>query len=407
MSCFIPLRFLLASMMLLHCVALDNGLASTPPMGWLSWERFRCMTDCKNRPSECISERLYMDIADRLVADGYRDAGYVYINIDDCWSAMERDSRGRLQADPERFPSGIKFIADYMHKRGLKLGIYGDMGSKTCGGYPGSKFYMQADSELFAEWGIDSFKMDGCFSDPEEFPIAYPIMSQWLNRTGRPILFSCSWPAYLYGSHPNYTAIAESCNIWRNYHDMEESWELIKQILDFYGNDTDNFTSVARPGAFNDPDMLIIGNYALSYDQQRVQMAMWAVMAAPLFMSNDLRHIQPESRDLLLNKNLIAINQDKLGKAGRRLIKAGYIEIWSRPISPTGSFAVAFLNFGINTGGPSQVTTSLGKLEMPSPSGYNVTEGFTGQYLGMYKPESKLTVFVNPTGVYLIVARPM
>ncbi|KAK7475299.1 hypothetical protein BaRGS_00033446 [Batillaria attramentaria] len=335
------LQFVAAWLMIQRCHALDNGLARTPPMGWLSWERFRCHTDCKNRPSECISEKLYMDMADRLVADGYRDAGYTYVNVDDCWSSLERDSNGRLQADPDRFPSGIKFLADYMHKRGLKLGIYGDMGTKTCGGYPGSKFYMQADAELFAEWGIDSFKMDGCFSDPEEFPISYPIMSQWLNKTGRPILFSCSWPTYLYGRHPNYTAVAESCNIWRNYRDIEESWDVVKDIIEFFGNDSDNFSSVARPGAFNDPDM------------------------------------------------------------------DGDIQIWARPISPVGSYAVAFLNFGIKTGRSVEVTTSLAKLGLHRSSGYNVTEGFTGQKIGIYKPGSSLTVFVNPSGVYLIVARPL
>ncbi|XP_076446539.1 alpha-N-acetylgalactosaminidase-like isoform X2 [Babylonia areolata] len=396
------------SLSLLTVEGLDNGLARTPPMGWLSWVRFRCNIDCLSYPKDCISERLYMDMADRLVADGYRDAGYVYVNIDDCWSALERDSEGRLQADPLRFPSGIKFLADYMHKRGLKLGIYGDMGYKTCGGYPGNKFYMEGDAMTFAEWGIDSFKMDGCFSDVNEFPISYPIMGQWLNRTGRPILYSCSWPTYLFGHHPgaNYTRIAEVCNIWRNYRDVEDSWAIVQEIMTYFGNQSVKFSSVAHPGAFNDPDQLIIGNFGLSHDQERVQMAVWAILAGPLLMSNDLRSIRKESRDLLLNRNLIAINQDPLGIPGVQ-VTTGDLQIWRRPISPTGSFAVAFLNFYINQGGAKKMQTTLQKIGLVNPGGYNVTEGFTGVFMGLYKPMSYLSVMVNPSGVFLIVARPV
>ncbi|KAK7097343.1 alpha-N-acetylgalactosaminidase-like [Littorina saxatilis] len=391
-----------------HCSCLDNGLALTPPMGWLSWVRYRCVTDCKTYPKDCISEKLYMEMADHLVSDGYRDAGYVYVNIDDCWSALERDKDGTLQADPERFPSGIKFLADYMHKRGLKLGIYGDMGTKTCGGYPGSKFFMESDAMSFAEWGVDSFKMDGCFSTATEFPISYPIMGQWLNRTGRPILYSCSWPVYMSHLHPsaNYTQIAEVCNIWRNSRDIEDSWAIVQDIMSFFGKNAVNLSAIAHPGAFNDPDQIIVGNYGLSYDQERVQMAIWAILAGPLLMSNDLRNIREESRELLLNKNIIAINQDPLGIPGTQLL-AGDMQVWMRPISPKGSFALAFLNFLINGGGPKQVETKLTELGLTGAGSYNITEGFTGKFIGLFKPSSTLTVRVNPSGVFLVVARPV
>ncbi|KTG40241.1 hypothetical protein cypCar_00037352 [Cyprinus carpio] len=146
--------------------ALENGLMRTPPMGWLAWERFRCDTDCLTDPDNCISEHLFMEMADRLSEDGWRELGYVYINLDDCWSSMLRDSQGRLQADPKRFPRGIAHLAQYVHDRGLKLGIYGDMGTHTCGGYPGTTLdKIQTDAQTFADWGIDMLKLDGCYSN--------------------------------------------------------------------------------------------------------------------------------------------------------------------------------------------------------------------------------------------------
>lgn len=148
-------------------VALDNGLARTPPMGWLSWVRYACQTDCVTYPEECIDEKLYMEQADRMAADGWKDVGYEYVNIDDCWSEMVRDpTTNKLVANQQRFPSGIKALADYVHAKGLKLGIYGDMGTKTCAGYPGfwngSETLFDLDTKTFAEWGIDSLKVDGC-----------------------------------------------------------------------------------------------------------------------------------------------------------------------------------------------------------------------------------------------------
>ncbi|ESN90211.1 hypothetical protein HELRODRAFT_182708 [Helobdella robusta] len=154
---------------LLKILALDNGLTRTPPMGWLSWERFRCNVDCKNDPNNCISEKLFMDMADKMASGGYKKAGYEYVIIDDCWSEKKRDQNGRLQADKNRFPSGIKKLADYIHSKGLKFGIYGDFGTLTCGGYPGSIYYLEADANTFAEWGVDYFKMDGCYAEIEQF----------------------------------------------------------------------------------------------------------------------------------------------------------------------------------------------------------------------------------------------
>ncbi|XP_063970201.1 alpha-N-acetylgalactosaminidase-like isoform X2 [Lytechinus pictus] len=351
------LRVILIFGALCGCIhALDNGLARTPPMGWLAWERFRCNIDCKNDPKNCISEQLFMEMADRMVEDGYLDAGYEYINIDDCWSSKQRDSQGRLQADPDRFPSGIKALADYVHKRGLKLGIYGDYGNLTCGGYPGSLGHLEVDANTFAEWGVDMFKMDGCYADPKTMKKGYPEMTKYLNQTGRPILFSCSWPDYerASGIEVDYKLVAENCNIWRNYDDIQDSWQSVLGIVDYYAKEQDTLASVQGPGSFNDPDMIIVGDFGLSYEQAKAQIAMWTIFAAPMLMSNDLRTIRPEFRELLLNKEVININQDSSGHFGKRVLQDGNIEAWTRNVT-LGSYATAILNRGTN-GAPMNVT---------------------------------------------------
>ncbi|XP_067663985.1 alpha-N-acetylgalactosaminidase-like [Haliotis asinina] len=386
-----------------HVNAVNNGLARTPPMGWMSWQRYRCITDCVQQPDNCISESLFKRMADRLVSDGYKDVGYEYVNIDDCWPLKDRDAEGKIVPDPARFPSGMADLAKYMHSKGLKLGIYGDFGTETCGGYPGSKFYMDVDAETFADWGIDSLKLDGCYTNPDDYAAGYPLMEFFLNKTGRPILYSCSWPAYV--KDPDYQTIADNCNIWRNFDDIQDSWDSVKGIISFYGDDKDNFTKFAGPGNFNDPDMIILGNFGLSYDQQRVQMAMWAVMASPLLMSNNLDDIRPETKELLLNKNLIAINQDPLGIQGTRKSQVGNIEIWSRPLSPVGKFAIAILNLG-DGGCAAIVNTTLSYVGLTNQAGYSVTEGFTGTVVGNFSLSDHFVSKVNPSGIQLYVASP-
>ncbi|XP_060562531.1 alpha-N-acetylgalactosaminidase-like, partial [Ruditapes philippinarum] len=333
---------------------LDNGLAVTPPMGWLSWERYRCNIDCDNDPDNCISENLYTAMADAMVSEGYKDKGYEYVNVDDCWMEKERDANGTLVADRKRFPHGMKWLADYMHAKGLKLGIYEDFGTFTCGGYPGSEFFLQKDAETFASWGIDMVKLDGCNSNIQDMEYGYPAMSLFLNQTGRPMLYSCSWPAYVVFSKqiPDYKKIASYCNIWRNYADIQDSWDSVRGIIEFYGNDTGNFSLVAGPGNYNDPDMIIVGDYGLSYDQQRVQMAMWAIISAPLLISVDLRNVKPEAKALLQSDILIRINQDANGSMGKRIMKNGAMEIWTKKLGfDFKGMAFAFLNLD-DGGGP-------------------------------------------------------
>ncbi|KFO93718.1 Alpha-N-acetylgalactosaminidase, partial [Buceros rhinoceros silvestris] len=269
------------------------------------------------------SEMLFFEMADRLAEDGWRELGYEYINIDDCWSAMRRDAAGRLVPDPERFPSGT-LLSSQVHARGLKLGIYSDLGKLTCGGYPGTTLdRVKQDAQTFAEWGVDMLKLDGCYSSGEEQAEGYPEMAKALNATGRPIVYSCSWPAYQGGLPPkvNYTILAEICNLWRNYGDIQDSWDSVLSILDWFSANQDVLQPAAGPGHWNDPDMLIIGNFGLSYEQSRSQMALWTVMAAPLLMSTDLRTISPSAKEILQNRLMIKINQDPLGIQGRRIVK--------------------------------------------------------------------------------------
>jgi hypothetical protein len=385
-------------------IALNNGLIRTPPMGWLHWERFRCNVDCQNDPENCISEKLFMKMADLVASEGYKDAGYEYITMDDCWLAKDRDARGRLQPDPVRFPSGIRALADYIHSKGLKFGIYEDIGTKTCAGFPGSLYYLQLDAQTFADWHVDYLKFDGCNFNPVHYGDGYPPMAFFLNMTGRPIALSCEYALYQRGSgiKPDYNAQASACNLARNFDDIDDTWDSVKSVIQFYGADVGNFSLVASPGFFNDPDELVIGNFGLSYDQERVQMAIWSIVAGPLLMSVDLRTIRPDSKALLLNRGAIAINQDPLGIQGRRIFKKGDIEVWRKPITPSDSFAFAILNFGIAT--PSSVTVSFADIGLNSAGGYNVTEVFDNKYIGVFKSSQQLTVSVNPSGVFFAKA---
>jgi len=385
--------------------ALDNGLALTPPMGWMSWQRYRCNIDCKQQPRECISEDLYKRMADRLVSDGYLQFGYEYVNIDDCWTLKDRDNKtNRLVADPQRFPSGIAALAKYMHDRGLKLGIYGDAGTHTCGGYPGSEGFFDLDAQTFAEWGVDSLKLDGCYLDTNKMTDVYPLMTAALNKTGRPILYSCSWPAYQINQNPDYPKIAKYCNIWRNFDDIDDSWASVKGIVDFYVKTQDTLVPVAKPGAFHDPDMIIAGNFGLTKDQAKVQMALWAIFASPLLLSNDLDRVPHEFKHILQNRHVIAVNQDKNGIMGSMTKKDNNMYIFRRSVSPAKSVAIAFVNRS-EGGGPTLYTAKASDMGLTDPKGYYVSDLFDNDRLvTVIGPNDTLTVSVNPVGVVMYKA---
>ncbi|XP_053329661.1 alpha-galactosidase A [Spea bombifrons] len=384
---------------------LRNGLALTPPMGWLHWERFLCETDCEKEPYTCVSERLFMEMADVMVYQGWLDAGYQYLCIDDCWLAPKRDAQNRLQADPVRFPSGIKKLADYVHARGLRLGIYQDVGKQTCAGFPGSQNYYELDAQTFSEWEVDLLKFDGCYYGTlEQLEDGYRRMSMALNRTGRNIVLSCEWPLY---ARPlkkvNYSEVAEYCNSWRNFGDISDSWSSVKSVLDWTAVLQDSLVPAAGPGAWNDPDMLVIGNFGLSWDQQVTQMALWCIMAAPLLMSNDLREISAESKALLQNKEVIAINQDCLGAQGYRILKVDSFELWEKPLFG-GSLAVSVTNRN-EIGGPRRFLLSRIMLWKGTACGdvCYVTQLLpTRKEYGYFNTTGILSLSVNPSGTVLL-----
>ncbi|XGW35641.1 hypothetical protein V3C99_019109 [Haemonchus contortus] len=390
-------------------LGLDNGLARTPPMGWMSWTQFRCQTNCEKHPDDCINEKLYQTMADRLVSEGYLDAGYNHIHIDDCWMERSRDADGRLVADRTRFPSGIKALSKYMHDRNLYLGIYEDWGNKTCAGYPGSEGHVEIDAQTFADWECDYLKLDGCHMKQSEQGVGYPEMEKALNATGRPIMYSCEWPYYLIDEQKqiNYTAIAQSCNLWRNFNDVSNSWVSILSTMAFYDAYQNELIDVNGPGQWNDPDMLVIGmKDGLTVDQAKVQMSVWAIWSAPLIMSNDLRNIDPKFKEILLNRDVIAIDQDPMGKMGRLMLSNDNTGVYVKPVMPREvsdtSFAIAVVNKHLFT--TYTVKFALNKVGMNRATGYQIKDLWSGQDMGIFKPTDTFTANVPATGVAMFKA---
>ncbi|CAL0327554.1 unnamed protein product [Lupinus luteus] len=307
---------------------LSNGLGQTPQMGWNSWNFFACN----------INESVIKETADALISTGLADIGYVYVNIDDCWSKATRDLKGQLVPDPKTFPSGIKALADYIHGKGLKIGIYSDAGAFTCQVRPGSLFHENDDAELFASWGIDYLKYDNCYNLGIPPKKRYPPMRDALNATGHPIFYSlCEWgvenPALWAGTVGNS---------WRTTEDISDSWASMTTIADL----NDKWAAYAGPGGWNDPDMLEVGNGGMTYEEYRAHFSIWALMKAPLLIGCDVRNLTAETLEILSNKEVIAVNQDPLGVQGRKVYATGEdgcSEVWAGPLSGH-RLAVAFWN---------------------------------------------------------------
>src|SRR5690242_12624343 len=304
---------------------LDNGLARTPPMGWNSWNHFGCD----------VSAQLIKETADAMARSGMRDAGYQYVVIDDCWQ-VARDGANRLVADSVRFPGGIKPLADYVHSKGLKLGIYTDAGRQTCQGRPGTYGFEELDARTFAEWGVDYVKEDWCYADGLNAPVQYAKFRDALAKAGRPIVFSiCEW-----GSNQPWEWGPQTGNLWRTTGDIGDRWASMIGILDL----STQYAHAAAPGHWNDPDMLEVGNGGMTDDEYRAHFSLWALLAAPLMAGNDLRAMPAATRDILLNKEIIAVDQDQLGKQGMLVQEPALdLQVWSKPLTD-GSRAVVLLN---------------------------------------------------------------
>ncbi|KAK3268672.1 alpha-galactosidase, variant 2, partial [Cymbomonas tetramitiformis] len=283
--------------------ALDNGLGRTPQMGFNTWNHFGCN----------INENLIRATADRLVALGLRDAGYKYVNLDDCWQ-VSRDAEGRIVEDPTAFPSGLKSLSDYVHSKGLLFGLYSDAGLKTCGGRPGSLGYELLDAQQYAKWGVDYLKYDNCNTDGTPPEKRYPVMRDALNATGRPIFFSmCEW-----GVDDPAKWAQEVGNSWRTTGDITDTFASMVSRADL----TERLWRAAGPGGWNDPDMLEVGNGLMSHEEYKTHFSLWALMKAPLLIGCDLLSITNETLEILSNKEVIAVNQDALGVQGRKVAKA-------------------------------------------------------------------------------------
>lgn len=296
---------------------LANGLATAPPMGWNSWNHFAC---------DGNGEDVIRETADALVSTGLAAAGYKYVNIDDCWAEPQRDSKGNLVANKKTFPHGIKALADYVHSKGLKLGIYSDAGFKTCAKVqPGSLGHEEQDAKTFASWGVDYLKYDNCNNGDLKPLERYPEMSKALMMAGRPIYFSlCEWG----DMHPAKWGAAYG-NSWRTTNDIADTWESMVSRAD----ENEVWADYARPGGWNDPDMLEVGNGGMTNDEYIVHFSLWAISKAPLIIGCDVRHMSQETYDILANKEVIAVNQDALGIQGKKVRMEGSSEVWAAPLS--------------------------------------------------------------------------
>ncbi|XP_042501584.1 alpha-galactosidase isoform X2 [Macadamia integrifolia] len=295
---------------------LDNGLARTPQMGWNSWNHFHCGID----------EKMIKETADAMVATGLSTLGYKYINIDDCWAELNRDSQGNLVPNATTFPSGMKALADYVHGKGLNLGVYSDAGTYTCSkDMPGSLGHEEQDAKTFASWGVDYLKYDNCYNTDTSPKERYPKMSQALLNSGRSIFFSlCEW-----GQEDPATWAPSYGNSWRTTGDIEDNWASMTSRADL----NDKWAPYAGPGGWNDPDMLEVGNGGMTTEEYRSHFSIWALVKAPLLIGCDIRAIDKITLELLSNEEVIAVNQDKLGVQGKKAEKDGDLEVWAGPLS--------------------------------------------------------------------------
>ena len=394
------LLVIVASSFLVPALAQDNpvskGLALTPSMGWNAWNKFACN----------VSDELVRGMADAMVKSGMKDAGYQYVVIDDCWQ-VSRDANANIVVDAQRFPKGMKVVADYVHSLGLKFGIYSDAGAKTCQGRPAGLGHEYQDARTYASWGVDYLKYDWCNTLPgQDARSSYANIRQALDASGRPIVLSiCEW-----GSHQPWLWAKEAGgNLWRTTGDIQDRWAGKKEwspgnccsngMLDIV-DENEPLYSYAGPGHWNDPDMLEVGNGGMTTTEYRSHFSLWALMAAPLIAGNDLRSMTPEIHDILTNKEVIAIDQDPLGRQGRRVWKDGDLEIWSKQLQD-GSRAVIVLNRGASS---HDITATWEQIGYPGHLSAAVRDLWVHKNLG--KLTGKFSAPVESHGVVMLTIRP-
>ncbi|MGC1907560.1 MAG: alpha-galactosidase [Candidatus Acidiferrum sp.] len=368
--------------------ALDNGLALTPPMGWNSWNKFQCN----------VSEELIKGAADAMVSSGMKDAGYQYVVIDDCWQ-VDRDAAGNIVVDAQRFPSGMKALGDYVHSKGLKFGIYSDAGLKTCAGRPGSAGHEYQDAVQYASWGVDYLKYDWCHTGKANAEWAYATMRDALKASGRPILFSmCEW-----GSAKPWLWAKDIGNMWRTTGDISDCWDCPKKdqlgfvkILDMQ----DGLETYAGPGHWNDPDMLEVGNGGMTITEYRAHFSLWCLIAAPLIAGNDLKNMTPDIKEILTNKEVIAVNQDALGMQGRRAKRDADAEVWVKQLKDGGRAVILFNRRASET----SISFTWEQIGYPAHLSASVRDLWAKKDLGKFN--GKWVATVPSHGVVMIKVMP-
>jgi len=360
-------------------------------MGWNSWNRFRC---------DDLNEKLVRQTADAIATNGMKEAGYQYVVLDDCWQSS-RDALGNIVADPAKFPSGIKALADYVHDKGLKFGLYTDAGMKTCAGRPGSLGHEYQDAKQYATWGVDYLKEDWCSTLPtQNTESSYTLMRDALAASGRPILFSiCEW-----GSTKPWLWAGPVGNMWRSTGDILDCWQCkmswggnsLSEILELMSG----VVSYSGPGHWNDPDMLQVGNGGMTEDEYRTNFGMWAIFAAPLIAGNDVVHMSTTTRDILTNKEVIAIDQDPLGRAGNRVVKTGNLEVWCKQLAD-GSRAVAMLNKGDS---PARIAVNWNDIGYPTELTATVRDLWSHKDVGRLKGSYSAEVPIH--GIVMVAVKP-
>ncbi len=365
-----------------HSVYLDNGLALTPPMGWNSWNHFGCN----------VSESLIRETADSMAANGMRDAGYKYVVIDDCWQ-VARAADGTIIADSTRFPHGIAALADYVHSKGLKFGIYTDAGTKTCQGRPGTYGHEVQDARTYAAWHVDYVKEDWCNASGLDAPTQYAKFRDALAHSGRKIVFSiCEW-----GHNQPWDWAPKTGNLWRTTEDIEDKWPSMLTNLDISAQ----HSKIAGPGAWNDPDMLEVGNGGMTDGEYRAHFSMWAMMAAPLLAGNDVRTMSAATKAILLNPEVIAVDQDSLGAQGVIVWEpTPELQVWSKRLHD-GSIAVALLN---RSTAPAKISANFWRAGLHVGSA-SVRDLWAHADLGTFKNEYATTVAAH--AVVMIRVKPV
>ncbi|GIF64576.1 alpha-galactosidase [Asanoa ishikariensis] len=330
---------------------------TAPPMGWNSWNRFGCNID----------ENLIKQTADAIVANNLDDLGYRYVNIDDCWMASTRDAQGRLQPHPTRFAGGIKALADYVHARGLKLGIYESAGTATCQGLPGSLDHEVVDANTFAAWEVDLLKYDNCNNQGRPDAARYKAMGDALKASGRAIVYSiCNWGL----ADPWVFAPQVGGSLWRTTGDISDNWGSVLSLLD----QQNGLEPFARNNGFNDPDMLEVGNGGMTTTEYTAHFSLWALLNSPLLLGNDLRSMSAATLGIIRNADVIAVNQDWGGSQGRKLRDFGETEVWGKPMSDGGAAVVLFNRSAASA----TITTSAAEVGLGGSSGYNLRNLWTG-----------------------------